>query len=148
MTEPPSCELVFLRARGLTRRRELKDFALTLSRQLADGRGFVCLLSDDRELQRLNREFLQKDYPADVLSFPMADGQSLGEMAISVDRAREQAARLGHGLDEEVRILMLHGLLHLIGMDHENDRGRMRRSERAWRKRLGLPAGLIERASR
>jgi len=147
MTEPPSCELVFLRARGLTRRRELKDFALTLSLQLADSRGFVCLLSDDRELLRLNREFLRKDYPADVLSFPVEEGRSLGEMAISVDRAREQAARFGHSLEEEVRILMLHGLLHLIGMDHERDRGKMRRSERAWRKRLGLPAGLIERAS-
>lgn len=147
MTEPTSCELVFLRARGLTHRRELKDFALDLSRQVAGGRAFVCLLTDDRELTRLNREFLGKDYPTDVLSFPLEDGQGLGEMAISVDRARLQAAQFGHSLAEEIRILMLHGLLHLTGMDHENDGGKMRRTERAWRKRLGLPAGLIERVS-
>lgn len=147
MTEPPSCELVFRRARGLTRRRELRDFALNLSRQVAGGRGFICLLTDDAELRRLNREFLHKDYATDVLSFPMAEGERLGEMAISVDRAHLQAVEYGHGVDEEVRILMLHGLLHLMGMDHESDRGKMRRTERTWRQRLGLPAGLIERVS-
>lgn len=145
MTEPPSCELVFLRARGLANRRELGAFGRDLSRQAAGGRAFVCLLTDDRELQRLNREFLGNDYPTDVLSFPLQDGQGLGEMAISVDQARLQAARFGHSLDDEIRILMLHGVLHLMGMDHENDGGKMRRAERAWRKRLNLPRGLIER---
>jgi probable rRNA maturation factor len=66
-------------------------------------------------------------------------------MAISFDRACEQAAREGHGVDEELRILILHGVLHLRGMDHESDSGEMARAERAWRKRLGLPGGLIER---
>ena len=66
-------------------------------------------------------------------------------MAISVERAQEQARSRGHGLEEEIGILMLHGLLHLLGMDHENDRGRMARAETRWRKKLGLPAGLIER---
>jgi probable rRNA maturation factor len=69
----------------------------------------------------------------------------LGELAISFDRASEQAAQQGHGIEEELRILILHGLLHLRGMNHETDRGEMARAERAWRKRLGLPAGLIER---
>ncbi len=66
-------------------------------------------------------------------------------MAISAARARAQAAQFGHSLDCEIRILMLHGLLHLMGMDHETDRGRMRRAESRWRQKLGLPAGLIER---
>jgi probable rRNA maturation factor len=69
----------------------------------------------------------------------------LGEIAISVDRAKEQAAEFGHTIDEEIRVLMLHGLLHLLGMDHERDRGRMRREETRWRKELDLPVGLIER---
>ncbi len=114
---------------------------------VAGGRPFCCLLTDDRELRRLNRQFLGKDYPTDVLSFPEPGPDGfLGEMAISVERAREQAAEFGHRLDEEIRILMLHGLLHLMGMDHANDRGRMARAETRWSKRLGLPAGLIERA--
>jgi probable rRNA maturation factor len=69
----------------------------------------------------------------------------LGELAISFDRASEQAVLQGHGIEEELRILILHGILHLRGMNHETDRGEMARAERAWRKRLGLPAGLIER---
>jgi probable rRNA maturation factor len=67
-------------------------------------------------------------------------------MAISVDRARLQARQYGHSLEEEIGILQLHGLLHLLGMDHYGDGGRMRREENRWRERLGLPAGLIERS--
>ena len=91
-------------------------------------------------MRRLNRQFRGKNYATDVLSFPP------DEMAISLDRAAAQAKELGHSLDAELRILMLHGALHLCGMDHENDSGEMRRAETRWRKRLGLPAGLIERA--
>jgi probable rRNA maturation factor len=71
----------------------------------------------------------------------------LGGLAISLPRAQAQARQFGHELQDEIRILMLHGLLHLLGMDHENDRGRMARAERRWRARLGLPLGLIERAA-
>ena len=71
----------------------------------------------------------------------------LGEIAISHHRAAAQAADFGHALEDEIRILMLHGLLHLLGMDHETDRGAMRRAETRWRRRLGLPVGLIERVS-
>ena len=70
----------------------------------------------------------------------------LGELAISLDRARAQAAEHGHTLDDELRILMLHGALHLAGFDHEHDQGEMARAESRWRKRLGLPNGLIERS--
>ncbi len=114
---------------------------------MAGDRGFLCLVTDDRELRRLNLQFLGKDEPTDVLSFPEPGPEGLlGEMAISAGRAREQARACGHSLDTEIRILMLHGLLHLLGMDHARDRGRMARAEARWRKKLGLPPGLIERA--
>jgi probable rRNA maturation factor len=114
--------------------------------ETAQGRPFHCLITDDRELRRLNRDFLGHDYPTDVLSFPSGSESGFaGEIAISVDRATEQAAAFGHSVSEEIRILMLHGVLHLLGMDHEKDRGSMKRAETRWRKRFGLPAALIER---
>lgn len=97
-------------------------------------------------LRRLNREFLQKNYATDVLSFPSGlEKGSLGDIAISVLRAAEQAKEFGHSLAIELRVLMLHGVLHLCGFDHENDRGEMRRVEMRWRRAFGLPNGLIER---
>ena len=139
--------LVFLRSPRTLARRRLAASARELRQTVAGGRGFLCLITDDRELRRLNRQFLGHDQPTDVLSFPEPGPDGfLGEMAISVDRARDQARARGHSLEDEVRILMLHGLLHLLGMDHAADRGRMARAEKRWRKRLGLPSGLIERA--
>ncbi len=194
---------------GLSRR-ELRAFLKRLEAEVAEGHAFCCLIAGDAELRRLNREFLGKDYPTDVLSFPfekhplpygrgsvatasvrsgekigkhagLADGSvcptlthqdlrlsgagafagepifsqllsdrrigSCGELAISYDAAKRQSAEFGHAVDQEIRILMLHGLLHLLGMDHETDGGRMLSAERKWRIRLGLPAGLIERVS-
>jgi probable rRNA maturation factor len=100
----------------------------------------------------LNREFRGQDAATDVLSFPagpLPDGRGseimLGDLAISLPRARAQAAALGHNLELELQILMLHGVLHLAGMDHETDSGRMARAEKRWRLRFGLPSGLIER---
>jgi probable rRNA maturation factor len=90
--------------------------------------------------------FLGKSYPTDVLSFPSGEREALGEIAISVQRAGEQADEYGHELNDEIRILMLHGVLHLMGMDHENDRGAMARAEKRWRTEFGLPSGLIERS--
>jgi probable rRNA maturation factor len=147
--DPDGSTILFrVPARGI-RRRNLLAFARQLESELASGRPFCCLISGDADLRRLNRQFRKKDYATDVLSFPASDAQTehLGELAISIDRARAQAADLGHSVDEELRILMLHGVLHLTGMDHERDKGRMARAETRWRKRLGLPAGLIERAS-
>lgn len=72
----------------------------------------------------------------------------LGELAISKERAAAQAREHGHSIEQEIQILMLHGVLHLLGMNHERDGGQMARAETAWRERLGLPAGLIERAAR
>lgn len=138
--------LLYLRTPRSLARKTLARFARQLRAQVAGGREFHCLLTDDRELRRLNLEFLAHDYATDVLSFPSEDSEpGLGEMAISVDRAREQSGQFGHGVETEIQILMLHGLLHLLGMDHQTDRGKMRRCETNWRKKLGLPAGLIER---
>jgi probable rRNA maturation factor len=140
--------LIFARVpRGLARRK-LREFAAAIRDQVASGSRFSCLLAGDRELRRLNREFLGWDHPTDVLAFPEPGPDGfLGELAISVDRAREQARALGHSLEDEIRILMLHGVLHLVGMDHEKDRGRMARAEKKWREHFGLPVGLIERVS-
>lgn len=124
----------------------MRSFARRLQREVAGGRPFTCLLTRDEELRRLNRQFLGKDYPTDVLSFPSLEEEGyLGDVAVSVDRAIEQAARFGHSAEAEIEILLLHGVLHLLGMDHERDGGRMRRSESGWRRKLNLPAGLIER---
>ena len=112
-----------------------------LAEKLLPEQGVACLITSDAELRRLNHKFRGKDYPTDVLSFPPDD------IAISFDRAAAQAAELGHGVEDELRVLMLHGLLHLAGMDHETDRGAMARAEIRWRKRLGLPSGLIERVT-
>ncbi len=125
----------------------LRAFAAKLRDEVAGGRTFTCLLTRDPEMRRLNRDFLGKDYPTDVLSFPSgARSGFLGEIEISVDRAVEQAAENGHSPGEDIRILMLHGVLHLVGLDHARDRGQMRRAETRWRKTFGLPSGLIERA--
>ena len=146
--------LIYRRTPRSLGRRQLRLFAKRLHEEVGGGRLLSILLTDDRELRRLNRAFLHKDYPTDVLSFPPGEDEldpndefaPLGEMAISVERAREQAEEYGHSTEEEVCILMLHGLLHLMGLDHERDNGKMARTERQWRKKLGLPTGLIERA--
>jgi probable rRNA maturation factor len=138
--------VLFRRAgRGLDRG-GIRRFAATLRETVTEGRPFSCLITDDRELRRLNRQFLGRDYATDVLSFPSGSTSDLGEVAISANRAAEQSAEFGHDPDAEVRILMLHGVLHLLGMDHETDKGAMARLEKRWRERLGLPAGLIERS--
>jgi probable rRNA maturation factor len=129
----------------------LQRFATRLETEVAGGSLFDCLVTTDAELRRLNRIFRHHDTPTDVLSFPNPQSplpnSSLGDLAISLHRARAQARQFGHRLEDEIRILMLHGLLHLLGMDHETDRGRMARAERRWRARFGLPLGLIERVA-
>lgn len=128
-------------------REELRQFLEELIRRIARGRAITCLIASDAEVRRLNRLFRGKNESTDVLSFPPAHPNGVaGDIAISVDRARMQAAERGHSLPDELRILMLHGALHLAGMDHETDAGEMARAEIRWRKKLGLPDGLIERA--
>ncbi|MBV8549957.1 MAG: rRNA maturation RNase YbeY [Acidobacteriaceae bacterium] len=128
-------------------KRILQQFARALAKRIAGDRAFTCLVTNDRELHRLNRQFLGHDYATDVLSFPAGESNgNLGELAISIERAEVQASEFGHSRLDEVRILMLHGLLHLIGLDHEKDRGEMARAERKWRAAFGLPVSLIARS--
>ena len=105
------------------------------------------LLAGDRTLRRLNRTYRGKNKATDVLSFPAAElaGDHGGDLAISLDTAKRQAVEHGHSLRDEVRVLLLHGLLHLSGMDHEIDRGEMAERESVLRGKLRLPNGLIAR---
>ncbi|QMV17903.1 rRNA maturation RNase YbeY [Granulicella sp. 5B5] len=106
------------------------------------------LLADDRTLRRLNREWRGKDKATDVLSFPAAEemaGIHAGDLAVSLETAARQAVEQGHALRDEVRVLLLHGLLHLAGMDHESDDGEMASREAELRGELRLKTGLIAR---
>lgn len=110
------------------------------------------LLTTDRHIRQMNRTWRHKDKATDVLSFPASasfDGQDAlaGDLAISVETAARQAEEAAHPLSAELQVLILHGLLHLAGYDHETDSGRMARKEAALRRRFGLSAGLIERSA-
>jgi probable rRNA maturation factor len=133
--------------------------AQTLARFLARAQGAVglkgqvtVLLTTDAAIKGLNRRFRGKNMATDVLSFP-AEGlgarlgreRVAGDLAISVTTAMRQSREQRHPLWTEIKVLILHGLLHLAGYDHETDKGRMARRERALRAELRLPQGLIER---
>jgi probable rRNA maturation factor len=139
--------VIFARGPRSLRRKKIRLLAERVAQDVAKGGSFCCRLTNDAELRQLNREFLKLDQPTDVLSFPSAspDG-ALGDLAISWERARDQAKQFGHSIEAEIGVLLLHGVLHLLGYDHEADRGRMARAERGWREKLGLPTGMIERA--
>jgi probable rRNA maturation factor len=134
----------------------------------AQARGEVCVaLISDARMKALNRQFRGKDKVTDVLSFPAQAGPGsgssvastsarhaaaggsaafLGDIVIAAGAAKKQAKAAGHALNVEIRILALHGLLHLLGYDHDTDGGKMARVEGRLRKQAGLPEGLIERA--
>ena len=108
------------------------------------------LLTTDATIRRLNRQFRGKNKATDVLSFPASAPGPLkiaGDLAISIPIASRQAGERGHSLGTEIKVLMLHGLLHLAGYDHETDKGEMARREQKLRARLRLPHGLIERTT-
>ena len=157
------------------RRLHVRGLAAWLRRvapQRARGAVTIVLVSDQR-MRALNRTYRGKDYATDVLSFvgetslgrigrkgrnarqraclPVQPIQPvppiLGDIVIARDVAKRQARAAGHPELDELRLLALHGLLHLLGYDHERDNGRMRRVERRLRRTGGLREGLIERAS-
>jgi len=106
----------------------------------------VCvLITSNAEVQELNRRHRRKDKPTDVLSFPSDRPELPGNIAISAEIAAANAVERGHSVETELKILILHGLLHLAGYDHENDRGEMEARELALRQEFKLPVGLIER---
>lgn len=95
--------------------------------------------ASDREMRRVNRDYRGKDKPTDVLSFPgepepEGEGHHLGDILISIPTARRQAAERGHTVERELKVLLLHGLLHCLGYDHEADQGEMERLERRLRR--------------
>ena len=115
----------------------LQRFANLLSRRLHLGsQTFTIVLVSDRAIRRLNRDFRNQDKPTDVLSFPTRlndlphlDKPGFGDMIISVETARRQAFARHHSLERELCVLVIHGLLHLLGYDHEVDRGEMHHKE-------------------
>jgi len=113
----------------------------------ASARGDVSVaIVSDRRMRALNRQFRGKDKVTDVLSFPSDERGFLGDVVIASGIAKAQATSAGHSAQTELRVLALHGLLHLIGYDHEHDDGKMARFEAKLRKKAGLKEGLIERA--
>ena len=122
---------------------ELRRFAAALHHtlRLAPESVTVALVSDRRSAA-LNRRYRRQPRPTDVLSFPAgrspAGNGYRGDVVIAAETARRQARRYRHSLEEEVKLLMLHGVLHLLGYDHETDQGQMSRREHAMRRRLGL----------
>jgi probable rRNA maturation factor len=125
--------------------RALSLFAAKARRALALGGEVNVRITSNRELQDLNRRFSGKDRPTDVLSFPSDMPKLAGDIAISAEIAAANAAEIGHSTETEVKILILHGLLHLAGYDHEVDNGDMQARETKLRQQLKLPTGLIER---
>ena len=129
----------------------LERFVLRARRLVRLSETVNVLVTNSAELRSLNRQFRGIDKATDVLSFPSplpTNGQSkrfAGDLAISADIARDNATRLGHSAADEKKILVLHGVLHLAGFDHEHDRGEMARKESQLRRQLKLETGLIER---
>ena len=113
----------------------------------ARAKGDLCVaIVSDRRMRALNRQFRGKDKVTDVLSFPSGERGFMGDIVIAAGVAKQQAKAAGHSVHTEIRVLALHGLLHLLGYDHEQDGGKMAKIEARLRKKAGLKEGLIERA--
>jgi probable rRNA maturation factor len=123
--------------------RALQRFVAEVCREVRLRGDVNVLLTHDRRMRELNRRFRRKDKTTDVLSFPSLNG---GDIAISIPLAKLSARELRHGVADEIKVLVLHGALHLKGHDHESDDGRMARIEMRLRKKLKLPLALTERA--
>jgi probable rRNA maturation factor len=144
-TPKPRALVVDVVTSGAVRAPGLARWLQSIAPARARGAVTVAIVPDAR-VQALNRQYRRKDRPTDVLSFPAEERGELGDVVIALGVARRQAAAAGHPLGTELRILALHGLLHLLGYDHEQDDGRMLRLERRLRRRGGLREGLIERS--
>jgi probable rRNA maturation factor len=132
--------------------KSLERFTLCARRAVGLSGRVNILLTSSEAMRALNFRFREKNKTTDVLSFPSEasfNGKDkrafAGEIAISADIARENAAGLGHSAALEVKVLALHGILHLAGLDHERDNGEMARKEASLRRKLRLPSSLTER---
>ena len=142
-----------------TSRRALEQFARNARRTVGLPGEVQILITSNRRVRELNRRFRRKDKATDVLSFPASpvtgkDAKRVnpnrtyaGDIAISAEIAARQAEMRGHSLADEIRVLILHGMLHLAGYDHETDHGTMARKEAQLREQLGLREGLIQRSA-
>lgn len=148
LTGPPERLKVDVITTGGVRARGLAAWLSAVAPVRARGAVTIAIVPDNR-VRLLNRQYRRKDKPTDVLSFPSAERNGrvpyLGDVVIAAGVARRQAVEAGHSLQTELRVLALHGLLHLLGYDHEHDDGRMARLEARLRRRGGLREGLIER---
>jgi probable rRNA maturation factor len=141
------------RRKAALKLRELRGFLSRAKSSIGLHGEVSVLLGTDATIRTLNRNYRKKDKTTDVLSFPVGEfhgeaPKQAGDLAISLDTAEKQAEEHGHSLQIEVKILLLHGLLHLAGYDHEADKGQMARKESALRKELDLPVGLIQRSDK
>ena len=118
-------------------------------------RDIELIITDNKTIQELNQEYRDKDKPTDVLSFPMDApfteqsifGMPLGSIVISAGFVKQKADAFGHSLQDELSLLFIHGLLHLLGFDHETDDGEMRAREKEIIEAFDLPSSLIVRTS-
>ena len=123
-----------------------KDLLEKISNELTK-KEIELIVTSNEEIQTINKEQRAIDKPTDVLSFPYEDMPMvpLGSIVISIDYVRNKAEELGHSEDDEFTLLFIHGLLHLLGYDHECDNGEMREMEQELIHKLGLPESLIVR---
>lgn len=124
----------------------LSRFATRVQRELGIEGDVGIAITSNAEVQALNRRFRRKNKPTDVLTFPAVLPATGGDIAISLEIAAANADELGHSVATEVKVLIVHGMLHLAGFDHEIDDGEMQAREAELRKKFRLPLGLIERA--
>ena len=126
---------------------QIETFLSELSAGEAPGREVAVLVASDDFVRQTNKRFRGKSGSTDVLSFPDGEDGRLGDILISAARAQRQAAEHGHSVENELKILILHGFLHLLGFDHETDSGQMARQEARLRRKYALANALIERAA-
>jgi len=129
----------------------LDDFKLNKLEVIKDSltnRDIELIFVDNKEMQELNKNFRQVDKTTDVLSFPLdfMDGLPLGSLVINIQMAKEKSKELKHTLDDEISLMFIHGLLHLLGYDHESDNGQMRDEEEKLIQQFCLPRSLIVRS--
>ncbi|MCQ2876341.1 rRNA maturation RNase YbeY [Helicobacter pylori] len=125
------------------------DFLLLekIANFLAPTQTIELILVSDETMREINRDLRNCDYATDVLSFPLEAilHAPLGSVVINAPLAQENALKLGHSLENEIALLFIHGVLHLLGYDHEKDKGEQRQKEGELIKAFNLPLGLIER---
>jgi len=128
------------------------SFPIELLQEIADSltdKEIELMLTDNNEIQQINKEFRHKDSPTDVISFPYKEMpmSPLGSIVISLDYIEKGAEHYGHSREDEFTLLFIHGLLHLLGYNHECDKGEMRQKEKEIIEAFSLPSSLIVRTA-